>query len=76
MSNQLVNMKDLTSLAEARKSTLTQEIVQKLPVYLSLEKMGITAEQSESIGDSPAENALEAVMRFNDDMKLLSFISY
>lgn len=38
--------------------------------------MGTIVNESEELGDSAAENALEAIMRFNEDMKLLSGISY
>lgn len=38
--------------------------------------MGTIVKESEELGDSAAENALEAVMRFNEDLQLLSGISY
>lgn len=74
-SNRIPNLNELPTLIGS-KSQIKVQIIQQLPIYLSIEKISKLAEDSPTLGDKKSENALEAVMRFNEDMRMLSLTSF
>ena len=73
--NKVPNLNELPALVGS-KSQIKGQIIKQLPIYLSLEKISKLSQDSPILGDHQSENALEAMMRFNEDMRTLSLSSY